>query len=114
MSRLTQVHFCEMRSLTMNEVVEVRMASWQTMVQNRNASGLSIKDWCPANKVSESQYYYRLRQLRNAALSVASQTSTLNVGEFTPIPLGAVQPQPFSEKCHLSFLAEPDPTNSRA
>ena len=88
----------------MNKVVEVRMASWKAMVQERNASGLSIKDWCPANKVSESQYYYRLRQLRNAALSVASQTSTLNVGEFTPIPLGAVQPQPFSEKCHLSFL----------
>lgn len=45
----------------MNEVVEVRMASWQAMVQERNASGLSIKEWCAANNVSESQYYHRLR-----------------------------------------------------
>ena len=28
----------------MNEVVEVRMASWKAMVQERNASGLSIED----------------------------------------------------------------------
>ncbi len=27
----------------MNEVVEVRMSSWKAMVQERNASGLSIK-----------------------------------------------------------------------
>ena len=47
----------------MNEVVEVRMASWKAMVQERNASGLSIEEWRAANNVSESQYYYRLRQL---------------------------------------------------
>lgn len=29
----------------MNEVAEVRMASWQAMVQERNTSGLSIKEW---------------------------------------------------------------------
>lgn len=32
----------------MNEVVEVRMSSWKAMVQERNASGLSIKEWCAA------------------------------------------------------------------
>lgn len=48
----------------MNEVVKVHMASWQAMVQNRNASGLSIKEWCAANNVSESQYYYRLRHYK--------------------------------------------------
>lgn len=71
----------------MNEVVKVHMASWQAMVQNRNASGLSIKEWCAANNVSESQYYYRLRQLRNAALAVTSQTFTENAGGFTQLPL---------------------------
>lgn len=59
----------------MNEVVEVRMASWKAMVQERSASGLSIEEWCAANNVSESQYYYRLRQLRNTALAAAGQTS---------------------------------------
>ena len=57
----------------MNEVVEVRMSSWKAMVQERNASGLSIKEWCAANNVSESQYYYRLRQLRNTAPAVRRQ-----------------------------------------
>lgn len=39
----------------MNEVVEVRKASWQAMVRERNASGLSIEEWCAANNDSESQ-----------------------------------------------------------
>ena len=70
----------------MNEVVEVRMASWQAMVQERNASGLSIKEWCAANNVSESQYYHRLRQLRNTALVAAGQTSKENTGGFMWVP----------------------------
>ena len=56
------------------------------MVRERNASGLSIEEWCPANNVSESQYYYRLRQLRNTALAAASQTSTENNGGFMRVP----------------------------
>ena len=43
------------RLLSMNEVVEVRKASWQAMVRERNASGLSIEEWCAANNDSESQ-----------------------------------------------------------
>ena len=70
----------------MNEVVEVRMASWQVMARERNASGLSIKEWYAANNVSEPQYYYRLRQLRNTALAAASQTSTENTGGFMRVP----------------------------
>lgn len=38
----------------MNEVVEVHMASWQAMAQERNASVLSIKEWSAANNASES------------------------------------------------------------
>lgn len=82
----------------MNEIVEVRMASWQAMVQNSHVSGLSMKDWCTANKVSESQYYYRLRQLRNAALVAASQMPKLNAGGFTQIPL-----RPFQKNVILLF-----------
>ena len=76
----------------MNEVVEVRMASWQAIVQERNAIGLSIKEWCAANNVSESQYYYRLRQLRNTALAAAGQTSTKNSGGFMRVPFCPADP----------------------
>lgn len=56
------------------------------MVRERNASGLSIEEWCPANNVSESQYYYRPRELRNTALAAAGQTSTENTGGFMQVP----------------------------
>ncbi|MDD2484726.1 MAG: hypothetical protein PHQ50_06880 [Eubacteriales bacterium] len=37
------------------------------MIESRQDSGLSIKDWCRQNDMSESQYYYYLRKLRLAA-----------------------------------------------
>ena len=76
----------------MNEVVEVPMASWKAMVQERNASGLFIKEWCAANNVSESQYYYGRSQLRNTALAVAGQTSTENTSGFMRVPFCPVAP----------------------
>ena len=76
----------------MNKVVEVRMASWKAMVQERNASGLSIEEWRAANNVSESQYYYRLRQLRNRALAAAGQTSTEHTGGFMRVPFCPTDP----------------------
>ncbi len=52
----------------MNEVVQVRMNNWIGMIKARNESGMTIRDWCKANDVSESAYYYRLSQLRKSAL----------------------------------------------
>ncbi|MBQ6042940.1 MAG: IS66 family insertion sequence element accessory protein TnpB [Clostridia bacterium] len=59
----------------MNEVVKVRMNSWAAMIKARNESGMTIRDWCKANDVSESAYYYRLSQLRNSALENMSESS---------------------------------------
>ena len=63
----------EVRKL--NEVVNVRMNSWAAMVKARNESGMTIRDWCKVNDVSESAYYYRLSQLRNSALKNMSESS---------------------------------------
>lgn len=52
----------------MNEVVQVRLDGWAAMVHQRNESGMTVKDWCSANGISEHAYYYRLRQLRKAML----------------------------------------------
>ena len=52
----------------MNEVIQVRMNGWAAMVKQKAASGMTVKEWCVANGISEHVYYYRLRQLRKAML----------------------------------------------
>ena len=37
------------------------------MVQDRAASGLTIKSWCMEHGISEHAYYYRLNELRKEA-----------------------------------------------
>lgn len=53
----------------MNEVMQVRAASWTAMIKQRSDSGLTIKEWCAANGIQESVYYYRLNRLRKMALN---------------------------------------------
>ena len=33
----------------MNEVMQIRAASWAAMIKQRNDSGLTIREWCAAN-----------------------------------------------------------------
>lgn len=54
----------------MNEVMQIRAASWTAMIKQRNDSGLTIREWCVANGIQESVYYYRLNRLRKMALDV--------------------------------------------
>lgn len=54
----------------MNEVMQIRAASWAAMIKQRNDSGLTIREWCAANGIQESVYYYRLNRLRKMALDV--------------------------------------------
>lgn len=59
----------------MNEVIQVRMNGWAAMVKARNESGMTIREWCEENGISEHAYYYRLRQLRQTALKTMSGSS---------------------------------------
>ena len=47
----------------MNEVMQVRAASWTAMIKQRSDSGLTV------NGIQESVYYYRLNRLRKMALN---------------------------------------------
>lgn len=46
---------------------QMHMEEWSKLIETRQDSGLSIKEWCQQNNVPESQYYYYLRKLRLAA-----------------------------------------------
>ena len=49
----------------MNELVtNVRSRKWMEMIHNQKESGLSVKNWCQQNGVSQHCYYYRLQKLR--------------------------------------------------
>jgi putative transposase len=46
---------------------QMHMEEWAKLIDARQASGLTIKQWCQQNNVSETQYYYYLKKLRLAA-----------------------------------------------
>ena len=49
----------------MNEIVQfIRDNNWAAIIKERQESGLTIKQWCAENNVSEGAYYYRLKRLR--------------------------------------------------
>jgi hypothetical protein len=46
---------------------QMHMQEWAKLIEARQDSGLSIKEWCRQNNLPESQYYYYLKKLRLAA-----------------------------------------------
>ncbi len=54
---------------------EYRLSHWAKIMQDRNASGLSVKAFCTAAGFHENVYYYWQRKLREAAFQeLALQT----------------------------------------
>ena len=47
--------------------IEYRLSHWAGIMQERNASGLSIKAFCKTAGIHENVYYYWQRKLREAA-----------------------------------------------
>jgi len=48
-------------------MTEYRLSSWVKMVQDRDSSGLSIKEYCENVGIAPHIYYYRLKKIREAA-----------------------------------------------
>ena len=42
----------------------VRLQEWSEQVQEQQASGLSIKQWCEENGIKPNTYYCRLNKIR--------------------------------------------------
>jgi len=63
----------------------IQKEKWQTMIQERTESGLSIKTWCTNNQVSEASYYYWLKTIREDALVRAGSLAITGCTEFAEI-----------------------------
>jgi len=69
---------------------EYRLTHWAQIMQDRNASGLSIKSYCETKGIHENVYHYWQRKLRAAAYELATnqpQATELLVPGFTEVKL---------------------------
>ena len=56
---------------------EYRLQEWARIIQECQSSGLSNREFCRQNGISEKTYYYRLRQLRESAMEHCEPAGTL-------------------------------------
>ena len=72
-------------------MTEYRLSNWVKMVQDRDCSGLSIKEYCKNVGMAPHVYYYRLKKVREAAcdeLTRVQNNSDVPVSEvFTEVKL---------------------------
>lgn len=59
-----------MKSQTSQVARNCRIREWAAMVQEcRNRpNGMSVDEWCRANNITKTNYYYRFAQVRKACL----------------------------------------------
>ncbi len=48
---------------------QIRMNNWAAVIKERNASGLTINDYCKQKGISRNAYYYWLRRVRSEVLT---------------------------------------------
>ena len=58
----------------LNEIVQVRLSNWASIIKARQDSGQTIRTWCADNDISVGAYYYWLRKLRQTALDLRSDS----------------------------------------
>lgn len=76
-----------MLSVKISEVKqEYQLQQWSGMLRERQESGLSVKDWCQEQGISEHSYYYRLRRLRQMTCNALEQAQPLQLAEVPLAP----------------------------
>ena len=48
---------------------QIRVKNWTAIIQDRNQSGLSVKDYCAQHQLSRDSYYYWLRKVKETLLT---------------------------------------------
>lgn len=50
---------------------QIRMQQWAQIIHAKNESGLTARDYCEQNSLSENAYYYWLRKIRESTIEAA-------------------------------------------
>lgn len=56
------------------------------MVREQKESGLTVKQWCADQGVTEHAFYYRLRRIRQAACTALEQAQPVQLAEVPLAP----------------------------
>ncbi|OXS24576.1 MAG: hypothetical protein BI182_16955 [Acetobacterium sp. MES1] len=78
----------------MDEITPVktkfRMEQWKQLIQDQQASGMSIKAWCQQTQIKETSYYYWLKRIRKQACNQEITSTQLEPDEpvtFAKLPI---------------------------
>lgn len=66
---------------------EYRLQNWMRIIRERQASGLTNKEFCAQRGISEKTYYYWLRKVREASAEAAG-TQLIRLRENNESPKG--------------------------
>ncbi len=76
-----------MKSQTSLVAQQTRLNQWAQQIQacNNRPQGMTVDDWCLENGITRANYYWRLRKVREALLSVGDLAPTF-VELKEPVP----------------------------
>ena len=78
-----------MKSQTNLVAQQTRLNQWAQQIQvcNNRPQGMTVDDWCLENGITRANYYWRLRKVREALLSVGDLAPTfVELKEPVPVP----------------------------
>lgn len=71
-----------------------RLEQWALKISERKNSGLTIKNWCEQEGITQGSYYYWLKQVRQAACEPLPDFTNQETTTLVPIKLNHEQPEP--------------------
>ena len=78
-----------MKSQTSLVAQQTRIDEWSRQIRecNNRPQGMTVEEWCQSQGITKASYYWRLRKVREALLTVADFTPTfVELKEPKPIP----------------------------
>lgn len=76
-----------MSSITTTVARQYRLQEWASKI--RGPQNLTVKDWCIQHQITVANYYYRLRQVREACLE--GMTSEVEPQAVVAVPAALIE-----------------------
>jgi len=68
----------------MEYVGNYRMTQWSEILQDKSASGLTVREYCESNGLSINSFYYWQRKLRSALIALSENGQERGSGTLVP------------------------------
>lgn len=93
-----------MSSITTTVARQYRLQEWASQIREcqRRPQNLTVKDWCVQHQITVANYYYRLRQVREACLE--GMTSEVEPQSVVAVPAALMErASSTSDSCTLEI-----------